>query len=111
MSELTLSKEDQQIFYNEILRIYDFAQDIIEVIEKTSGKHAELHTKLVIPILRQVEETTAILAQNYLEFVKEGQKISVVKKKETEVALRKLFNTFIVFLSDIKKSVGEKGRV
>jgi len=105
------SKEEQENLYKDIIAIYDIAKNIVDKIEAHKDDPL-MRTKLSLiePIIEQVEETTEILAEEYLNFIENGQKVTAQQKNDIERTMRRFFNVVIVDTkSRIEGLISDKG--
>lgn len=97
-----LTKEEQELFYNEITRFYDLAEGIIDAIEKKDSFKPDVQIKIVTPIINQIEESTEVLTNSYITFVENGQKATSDDVKKVETAIRKIFAEILKFTNLLK---------
>ncbi len=98
-----MNRTQQEQFYNEIVKLYDFAEKIIDAIEDERVKNPEEQVDLAEPVIRQIEESTVVMAENYLEFVKNGGKSTPEIKKQIESAIRRVYMAIGKFNDQLKK--------
>ena len=109
-----LKKEQQEEFYDEILKFYDLAEDLIDIIEDPETKEKEIQASLAIPVVEQVQKSADIIAESYLNNVKNNGISSGKDIKRVEIAMRKIFAAVVGFTNEIKdlpKSVGNAAEV
>lgn len=97
-----LKKEQQEEFYNEILKFYDFAEDLIDIIESPESEEQEIQANLAIPVIEQVQNSTDVIAESYLSNVKNNGISSGKDIKKVEIAMRKIFAVVVNFATEVK---------
>jgi len=98
-----LNKGQQEEFYNEIVRIYDLSEGLLDAIEHHDVKNHKEQLKITEPIVEQVEESVGVLSDVYLEYVENGEVANEAQIRRVETAIRKMF----VAISNFNDSVKE----
>lgn len=74
--------------YNAIISFYDLAEKLIESVEHPDIKDPVSQLDFVEPIVKQLEEATDILSEEYRSFVTTGKKPGFLAKKKIEKAIK-----------------------
>jgi len=109
-----LKKDQQEEFYDEILKFYDLAEDLIDIIEAPNTEEKEIQANLAIPVIEQVQDSADVIAESYLNNVKNNGISSGKDIKKVEVAMRKIFAAVVNFANEVKdlpKSAGKAAEV
>lgn len=77
--------------YNEIISFYDFAEKLVNTVEDAKVTNPTAQLDFIEPIVRQIEEATDILSEEYRNFVRTGKKPGFFSKKRVEKSLRKIY--------------------
>ncbi len=85
-----MTPEKQEEVYNEIMKFYDFAEDIIDVVEKGKVANAEAHVPLVEEFVEKIEKYTEMLAETFIVLAQANHKPSQVQEIKIESALTKI---------------------
>jgi len=96
----------QEELYNEIMAMYDLGKDIAEAIESVD-ENLDIKISLASPIIDQLDETTQILGDEYLAWLKSGQKASDASVKKSEKAVRMFYAALTNFMEDLKRIPAE----
>jgi len=94
---------EQRETYENIIKLYDYAEAIIEAIEQNPEPFPELRLKLVEPVLDQIEESAEVLAEIYIHYIETGKKPSSRSKIKVEVAIRKIFAAIDSYRESVKR--------
>lgn len=89
---LALNKVDHEEAYNNIMKFYDYAEELIDTVESKEVDPNE-QLEIVEPLVLEIEESTEVLAEEYRNFVRHGgkKKPNLLSRKRIETALRNLF--------------------
>ena len=85
-----MNREQQEAFYNEIVRIYDYVDGIIDAIGQEPEEIQAVKLQHAQPIIEQMQETAEILAESYLHFVQEG-KVTRKELQDVRTAIRRVY--------------------
>lgn len=88
--------------YNAIIGFYDLAEKLIDSVEHPDIKDPVSQLDFVEPIVKQLEEATDILSEEYRNFVTTGIKPGFLAKKKIEKAIRSIN----MALLECKKNLG-----
>lgn len=88
--------------YNSIISFYDLAEKLVDSIEHPDVKDPVLQLDFIEPVVKQIEEATDILSEEYRNFVTTGKKPGFLAKKKIEKAIR----TINLALLECKKTNG-----
>lgn len=83
--------DDTTDTYNKIVCMYDFADELIQTVEKASSSDPEAQLAFVEPLVKQVEDATDILAEEYRYFAETGKKPTRGRRKKIEESLSQLY--------------------
>lgn len=97
-----MNKDEYREFYDEIVKFYDLAEVVIDVIEN-SNEDTDVQVALAAPVIEQVRESADILTEAYLRFIENGEKLSNHDIKRIENAMRKIFASILNFKKEMKK--------
>lgn len=98
-----MQTSEQKKTYDNIIKLYDFAEDLVEAIEKNPAKKPEERLKLVEPLIEQIEESAEILAQVYISFVETGVQPDDDTKIKVDNSINKMFEAISIYKEQIKK--------
>lgn len=76
--------------YQDIVRIYDHAEQLLTSVYASPEELQEAHFELVNPLSLQLEETADLLVDNFIDVMQNGKDPAALKK-ETETSFRKYF--------------------
>lgn len=86
------SKKEHEDTYNEIMKFYDLAEELVDTIEDKRNPNPTHQLEVVEPLIEEIEQSTDVIAEEYRKFVKKGaQKPNLLSKKRIETALRNMF--------------------
>lgn len=74
--------------YEAIIGFYDLAEKLVDSVEHPGVKDPVSQLDFVEPIVKQLEEATDILSEEYRNFVATGKKPGFLAKKKIEKAIR-----------------------
>lgn len=112
MTAAIMNKTTQEDLYNEIVAMYDFGKDIVSAIEQEE-KNQNIKLSLASPVIEQLDESTQILADEYLAWIKSGQMANEASVKKSEKAVRMYYAAATNFIETLKKlpaEVAEKSK-
>lgn len=95
-------KENHEKTYNSIISFYDLAEKLVDSIEHPDIKDPVSQLDFIEPIVKQIEEATDILSEEYRNFVTTGKKPGFLAKKKIEKAIK----TINIALIECKKPIG-----
>jgi len=96
-----VNREEQKKLYKEVLHFHDLAEKLIASVENSYG-NKEVEIELITPVIEQIGESTEVLADAYIDFIKNGEKAGAGEIKKVEMALRKIFAVNISFIEKLK---------
>src|SRR5262245_28850803 len=99
-----MKSEDQKAYFTEIVRLYDFAEGIIDALEREGSKDPELEINLAKPVIDRFDICAHELAAAYKKFVDNGEKASPAEVKKVQESIRKVYmeaNKFIAHLKEM----------
>ncbi len=74
--------------YNAIVSFYDLAEKLVDSVEHPDVKDPISQLDFIEPIVKQLEEATDILSEEYRNFVATGRKPGFLAKKKIENAIK-----------------------
>ena len=74
--------------YEAIVSFYDLAEKLIDSVEHADIKDPVSQLDFVEPIVKQLEEATDILSEEYRNFVTTGRKPGFLARKKIENAIK-----------------------
>lgn len=89
-----LSAVQQKDIYDEIVRLYDFTEEIINAIEDhfnddVTAAHFEIEA--ATPLIEELQNCADVMTQTYVDFVENNQKAKKSQIFAVESAIRKVF--------------------
>src|SRR4051812_37971919 len=87
------SMEEFENKYEEITKLYDFAEELVSTVESEFVKDADAQLAIVEPLINELSDATDILAEEFL-FIAESKKYKTpgkASKTHIEASLRKIF--------------------
>lgn len=103
MSDATLEEQRQQ--YEEIMKLYDYADDLALTVDSQFVEDPADQLQLVEPIIEQLEESTDVLTEEYIKFA-EGKSRRTSRGK-IEKALRKIYSSLDEYRIKLHREIGE----
>jgi hypothetical protein len=82
------SKDKHEKAYNDIIKFYDFAEELIESVENPELEDPIAQLEFVEPLVEKIETATDILAEEYRNFIKTGKSPGFLAKKKVEKSLK-----------------------
>ncbi len=87
--------EKHEKAYNAIIGFYDLAEKLIDSVGHPEVKDPVSQRDFIEPMVKQIEEATDILSEEYRNFVTTGKKPGFLAKKKIEKAV-KTVNTVLL---------------
>ena len=87
--------------YDSIVSFYDLAEKLVDSVEHPDVKDPVSQLDFVEPIVKQLEESTDVLSEEYRNFVATGKKPGFLARKKIEKAIRAIN----IALLECKKSL------
>jgi uncharacterized coiled-coil DUF342 family protein len=84
--------ENLETSYNEVVALYEKADALIASVNESSREFQEVHFKLVMPLVEQLESSTDILTEEFIS-IAEGKDNKANHAKRVEGALRKVYTS------------------
>jgi len=72
MSDI-LTKNQQEEFYNEIVRLYDNAEKIIENLSSPGVTDRDRQIKMLTPVLEEISKMADVMGEVYIKFIENGE--------------------------------------
>jgi hypothetical protein len=98
------SMEDFEAKYQEITRLYDFAEELVSTVESEFVKDPEMQLEIVEPLVNELSDATDVLAEEFL-FIAESKKYDTpgkASKAHIEASLRKIFAAIADYQSRVR---------
>ena len=89
--------------YNAIISFYNLAENLIDSVESQDVTDHVSQLDFIEPIVKQLEESTDILSEEYRNFVETGKKPSFLVKKKIENAIKNLNNSLEICKKNLEK--------
>ncbi len=86
-------REKQEAFYGEIVRIYDYIDDVLAAVEAEGVENPEMELARVMPLLEKVKDMADTLSDVYINFVQADDKLALADKRRAEMAMKKAYET------------------
>lgn len=99
-----MTPEKQEQVYNEIMKFYDFAEEIIDVVEKGKVANPEAHIPLVEEFVEKIEKYTEMLAETFIVLAQANHKPTPAQEIKIDNALSKIEEAVKIF-SQKRKSI------
>jgi len=102
------SMEEFEVKYQEITKLYDFAEELVATVESGFVKDPNAQLEIVEPLINDLSDATDVLAEEFL-FIAESKKYKTAgkaSKSHIEGSLRKIFAA----LSDYQARVRDTGK-
>lgn len=97
---MALTEQQKEALFNDIIRLYDLAEGMIDTVEKDETKYKEQQARITIPLIEQVQESTDTIVETYTNNMKGKKPITPMDTQTIERAMRKIF----MAIQDFKKS-------
>lgn len=101
MGALAINK--QKSLYDDIVKIYDLTENIIDVIEEEDAEYPELQLQLSEGVITQLGESADVLVESYIDWIEKNQIATIDDVKKVERAIRKAFNAGTEFQNKLNK--------
>jgi hypothetical protein len=104
------SIEDFESKYNDITRLYDFAEELVSTVESQFVADPTLQLEIVEPLIRDIGEATDVLAEEFI-FVAEGVKGKGKNNKANKSRIEGSLRRILAAIGDYNarvKSVSKK---
>jgi len=98
-----MRKDQQEKFYDQIMKLYDLAEDVIDAVEAPCVRNIASQADIAAPVIEQVEESTNTLGETYLRYVENGSKADGRDARKVESAVRKVFASISTFNQQLRK--------
>ncbi len=98
-----MQAQERKKTYDNIIKLYDFAEELVVAIEKNPANKPKERLMLVEHLIEQIEESAETLAQVYISFMENGAEPDEESKQSVEKALRKIFQAISKFKQELKK--------
>lgn len=88
------SMDELEIKYGEVVKLYDFAEELVNTVESELVSDPSAQLEIVEPLINEIGDATDILAQEFL-YIAESKKLkgkNKASKTQIESAMRKIFN-------------------
>jgi hypothetical protein len=85
------SKDKHEKAYNDIIKFYDFAEELIDSVEDPSVADPVAQLEFVEPLVVKIENATDVLAEEYRNFIKSGKSPGFMTKKRVEKSLKRIY--------------------
>ncbi len=89
-----VSKEEQlhEQTYSKIIEFYDLAEELVKTVESDKIVDPVAQLDFIEPLVKDVEEATDIIAEEYRNFVQSGKKPGLFARKRVEKAMELIYN-------------------
>ena len=81
--------------YTAIMGFYDLAEKLVDSVEHPEIKDPVSQLDFIEPIVKQLEEATDILSEEYRNFVTTGKKPGILAKMKIEKAIKSVNSALI----------------
>ncbi len=79
--------------YHTIVSFYDLAEKLIDTVEDADVADPVAQLEFIEPLVKQIEEATDALSEEYRDFIRTGKKPGVLTKGKVERSLRTLYSS------------------
>jgi len=86
---MTKDKKELEANYEELMRLYDFADELADTVDSRFVADAEAQYHIVEPLIDQIGESTDVLTEEFINLA-EGQE-PMKSRGKIETALRKIY--------------------
>jgi len=93
MSSLVTAQKNHEQTYNSIIHFYDLAEQLIKTVESDKIIDPVAQLDFIEPLVKDVEEATDTIAEEYRNFVQTGKKPGVFSRKRIEKSLEIIYAT------------------
>lgn len=80
-----MATSKQEHLYNEIVEYYNFADQLIEIVENSKDDLSESQAEIVENIVENLEKYADQLSSQFVEFVKNGTSQEIVEGMKTSI--------------------------
>jgi len=94
--------------YDELMKLYDYADELAMTIESEFVDSAQTQLSLVEPLITQLEESTETLTEEFVHFA--GEKSNRSSRGRIEKALRKVYTAIDDYTLKLHGSLKKKAR-
>lgn len=98
------SMEEYETKYNEITRLYDYAEELVNTVESELVKNQEAQLEIVEPLINDIGDATDALTQEFM-LIAESKKTKAqnkASKTQIEGALRKIFTAITEYNNRVR---------
>lgn len=83
--------KDHEQTYSSIIRFYDLAEQLIKTVESNKIIDPVAQLDFIEPMVKEVEEATDTIAEEYRNFVQSGKKPGLFARKRIEKSLENIY--------------------
>ena len=105
----SLTREQQEELFGEILYVYDLVDDVAAVLEREDVKNRTALVALTTPLITQIINSNNIIATFYSEVVHKKRPITPDLQDTFERAFRNVFITLKEFLDELDEKMVPQG--
>lgn len=77
--------------YQDIMGFYRYAERLVDTVDDPATDNPEEQLEVVEPLIEEIEGSTEVIANEFRQFIKEGQPLGVLSQKRIETALRNIY--------------------
>jgi Tfp pilus assembly PilM family ATPase len=99
----SFTPQEQQELFDEIVRLYDLADDVLASVAQQGTVSRDVQMELVKPVITQVTNSANILSAFYTEVVRNKRPITRELQDTFETALKNIFLTVKEFADNAEK--------
>lgn len=77
--------------YHDIISFYDFAEELVDTVEKAQVKDPVAQMEFIEPLVEQIEFATDALAEEYRNFLRTGKKPGFLTRRRIAKALKDIY--------------------
>jgi len=85
------NNKKHEAIYNKIIGFYDFAEELVDTVENPKVKDPISQLEFVEPLVKQIEDSTDVLAEEYREFIKTGKKPGFLVRRKIAKSLKSIY--------------------
>jgi hypothetical protein len=104
----SFTPEQREMLFQEIVRLYNYADEMAEIIKKKNISNPEIQLELATPFITQVVNSANILSVFYTEVVHKNHPITPELQDTLEGAFRTIFYAFRDFLDGTEEKILSK---
>ena len=101
VSVKTIEEQFDEV-YNGITKLYDHAENMLKAAYHESVTDHDAFLAEIDPLVRQIEETANIIAEDFSEVIEKGGEPTAAVKRRVSTALRKVLLSIEQFKERIK---------